>query len=196
MKRGLLICAGLLALCSFGEIEVGGLPGWELADTEVSTNVPFALPRENVKHLVFTLALAGTPSNNVQVAFGTDSNTNGVLEVDEVGLDVGWDCGVWVMRTLVRSGDGVMGRSWQAEPVTTNALKELTFDLSVSRAKPKRLASAENGVSLDWQVPGILPRELYDRVWDTLKLTVRGVDAAEESLRARVCVEGVKISIL
>ena len=222
MKKCLFAAVGLTAWIGFGSVEIGGLPTWEIADTEVSTNVPFAFPQMNVKHVLLSLELAGTPSNNVLVAFGRDTNTNGVLEVGEIGMTVGWDCGQWKVREGLRelrelrglrelsglrglrelSGlrglrvlRGVRDGEWMAEAVTTNLVKVLDVDLQVSHAKGKRLVCAENGESLDWGEADELPRMMYDNRWDTLRLTVRGVDRADESLRAAVRVDGSKIVI-
>ena len=173
----------ILALCV-----AGGLPQWETADTEVSTNCPFAVEKANVKHLRVELDCIGTLSNNVQVAFGRDANTNGVLEVGETGFAVSWDCGVWVLRD---SGTN----EWCAASVTTNAQKSLTFDLGVARAKPRRVSATENGEALAWDVPGRLPSGLYCNEWDTLRLTVRGIDPPEESARAQAVVEGFTLSV-
>ena len=102
MKKCIVVAVGLAAWIGFGAVEIGGLPEWEFADTEVSTNVPLSCAKENARHLLVSLELAGTPSNNVEVAFGRDVNTNGVLEVGEIGMTVGWDCGEWKLR--VKSG--------------------------------------------------------------------------------------------
>jgi len=191
----LVLSAGLAACAVGGPVEVGGLPAWSLADTEVSTNVPVAFPPANVKHLLATVEFAGTPSNNVQVAFGCDVNTNGVLEIDETGLVVGWDCGRWMLRGgEIAGGCLAADRAWTADEMTTNRVKRLEFDLGVSNARSKRLFSSENGVPLDWPMPSV-PRDLYDRSWNMLRLTVRGVDVADESLRAELRVAGTVISI-
>lgn len=192
MKKCIVVAVGLAVRIGFGAVEVGGLPAWVFADTEVSTNVPFAFPQVNVKHFFLSMELAGTPSNNVQVAFGRDANTNGVLEVEEAGFAIGWDCGRW----KVRGGLGGLGSlEWGAEEVTTNRVKVLDVDLHVANAKGRRIVSAENGVALDWGEDRKLPRTMYDNSWDTLRLTVRGVDPADESLRAAVRVEGMKVII-
>ena len=176
---GLLV----LALCV-----AGGLPPWETVDTEVSTNCPFAVEKANVKHLRIGLDCVGTPSNNVQVAFGRDANTNGVLEVGETGFAVGWDCGEWVLRD---SGTN----EWYAASVTTNDMKSLALDLGIARAKLRRVSATENGEVLAWEVPGGLPESLRCAGWDTLRLTVRGIDPPEESVRAQVIVGGFTLSI-
>ena len=194
MKKYLLVAVGLAARIGFGAVEVGGLPDWEFADTEVSTNVPFAFPPAAARHFLVSLELAGTPSNNVQVAFGRDANTNGVLEIEEAGISLGWDCGRWRVREGIRDqGSGI--REWTAEAVTTNELKTLDVDVTVYRGQGRRIASAENGVEIDWDDAAELTRALYDNSWNMLRLTVRGVDRADETLRAAVRIEGTKIII-
>ena len=198
MKKYIVVAVGLAVRIGFGAVEVGGLPAWEFADTEVSTNVPFAFPSVSVRHFCLSLELAGTPSNNVQVAFGRDANTNGVLEIEETGMAFGWDCGRWKVREGVGELSGLRelrGGEWTADAVTTNRVKVLDVDLYVSRAKGKRLACKENGVELGWDASPELPRTMYDKRWDTLRLTVRGVDRADESLRAAVQVGGVAVII-
>ncbi len=90
---------------------------------------------------------------------------------------------------------GVRDGEWTAEEATTNLVKVLEVDVLVTRAKGKRLVCAENGEAIDWGEADELPRMMYDNRWDTLRLTVRGVDRADESLRAAVRVEGSKIII-
>ena len=102
MKKCLFVAAGIAAWSCFGEVRLGNLPTWHLVDTEVSTNVPLSCAKENARHLLASLELAGTPSNNVEIAFGRDANTNGVLEVGEIGMTVGWDCGQWKVREGIR----------------------------------------------------------------------------------------------
>lgn len=196
MKKCWLLAAGLAVRIGFGAVEVGGLPAWENADTEVSTNVPFAFPQAFAKHFLLALELAGTLSNNVQVAFGRDVNTNGVLEVEETGMALGWDCGVWKVRSGVRSVEcGVPSGEWTAEAVTTDRVKVLEVDLKITRGKGKRIVGTENAVALDWGTDEKLPRAMYDNSWDMLRLTVRGVDRADESLRAAVRIAGMAVII-
>ena len=200
MKKYIVVAVGLATWIGFGAVEIGGLPAWEFADTEVSTNVPFAFPQANVKHVLLSLELAGTPSNDVEVAFGRDANTNGVLEVGEIGMTVGWDCGRWEVRELKIEngklrveGDGGRALKWTAEAVTTNLVKVLDVDLQVAHAKGKRLVCAENGEALDWGEADELPRMMYDNRWDTLRLTVRGVDRADERILVRFFFDGTRI---
>ena len=162
MKKCLLVAVGLAAWIGFGAVEVGGLPAWEFADTEVSTNVPFAFPQVNVKHFFLSMELAGTPSNNVQVAFGRDANTNGVLEVEEAGFAIGWDCGEWRVRGCLGSLEGLGGLEERPSEELNrrnsafdNRLRPTDFDGFVGQEKIRdRLmlavkAAKDRGESLD-----------------------------------------------
>ena len=84
---------------------------------------------------------------------------------------------------------------WGAEEATTNRVKVLDVDLRVANARGRRIVSTENGVPLVWGEDRKLPRAMYDNSWDTLRLTVRGVDQTDESLRAAVRVEGMKVIV-
>ena len=51
-------------------VTVEPLPQSAFADTEVSTNVAFAVERPAMTRIEFTVALDATPTNNVEVAIG------------------------------------------------------------------------------------------------------------------------------
>ena len=51
----------------------------EFVDTEVSTNIAFVADRSIMTRIEFTLALEATPTNNVEIAIGTDGNGDGNL---------------------------------------------------------------------------------------------------------------------
>ena len=79
-------------------VTVEPLPPSEFADTEVSTNIAFAVDRSMMTRIEFTVALDATPTNNVEVAIGTDGNGDGNLGVEEAAYVFGWDCGRWFKR--------------------------------------------------------------------------------------------------
>ncbi len=72
----------------------------QYADTEVSTNVAFAAWTERMFAFEYELDFDGTPSNNVQVAFGIDADGDGILAPEEERMAVGWDCGEWFVRNV------------------------------------------------------------------------------------------------
>jgi len=77
------------------------LPSVERADTEATTNVSFTAWQENAGRFTFSLTCRTTPTNNVQAAFGTDGDGDGVLSLEECDLLVGWDCGAWFVQNGV-----------------------------------------------------------------------------------------------
>ena len=71
------------------------LPPVEHLDTEVVTNLVISIAAQGLREYTFELTFSGTASNNVEMAFGTDTDGDGALSVDEIGLSAGWDCGEW-----------------------------------------------------------------------------------------------------
>lgn len=69
------------------------LPPVEFADTETVTNVPFTAWERGLREFRFDLEFAGTSSNNVEMAFGTDADGDGELSDGEMDVLAGWDCG-------------------------------------------------------------------------------------------------------
>ena len=102
MKFGAaILTVAFLALPAFAaeRVEVLTLPPSVFADTEVSTNFTFAVGEGSNRRLVFSLELAATPTNNVEVAIGCDADEEGLLSLDEAALTVGYDCGEWFVRS-------------------------------------------------------------------------------------------------
>ena len=97
MKRHILLSLAIcLAASAWGRAPVpAALPPAVHADTETATNVPFAVALDAAGCLSFDLVCHATPSNNVEVAFGRDTDGNGILDIGEEDCIVGWDCGAW-----------------------------------------------------------------------------------------------------
>ena len=90
-----------MALLLLGSMSVGAsepmvlsLPPVAHADTEVVTNVPLSAFSRRAAKFAFSLGCRVTPTNNVEIAFGTDSDADGVLAPRETRLVVGWDSGI------------------------------------------------------------------------------------------------------
>ena len=189
--KHLLLLAPLLAAAVSGaaDVSLGRLPECGYADTETSTNVPFAFVRSGVRNFQFDMSLVGTPSNNVQLAFGRDADGDGVLSVDEADMAFGWDCGEW------RIVNFPAGEVLASAPATTNLAKNAKWDLRIRRGRPNRLALTENGRAI---FPGCAESPepwFYTLGWNMLRLTVRGVDAAQESALVRLNIVGYTINL-
>ena len=94
----LLFCAGAALAAWARTVVPASLPPAVHADTEVSTNVPFTATLDAAGRFAFDLSCRATPSNNVEVAFGTDADGDGVLDLGETDCVIGWDCGAWFVR--------------------------------------------------------------------------------------------------
>ena len=163
---GLLV----LALCV-----AGGLPPWETVDTEVSTNCPFSFASPFVVDFRLAMEFDSTSSNNVQIAFGRDADADGVLSADETGMIVAWDCGEWILF-------GTNALPFAASPaVDTNAHKVLCWDLHLRGKRPKSLVLTENDHPLFLDSTTMPEPWFYDRNWDMLRLTARGIGDSAES---------------
>lgn len=167
-------------------LETESLMAVPWADTEATTNLVLCLGASDAWNAVFTLDFEATSSNNVEFAFGKDVDGNGSLAPEEQELTVGWDCGKWFAtgRSGLRGAfwsEGVVGFS--AEPVTETPRKTFSWKSLLSpTASARSVAVSENGVPLSFGFPAPLPVWLYRPDWDTVRVTVRGVDNAAERL--------------
>ena len=96
-----LSVAGAFALRAV-EFTVAQMPVSPFADTEVSTNM--VINKADINYVDLKFTFCGTPTNNLEMAFGTDANTNGVLEAEEVGARFGWRAGRYFIENTL-TGD-------------------------------------------------------------------------------------------
>ena len=177
-----LFCLGV-SLCTWARTAVpASLPPAAHADTEVSTNVPFTAALDSAGRFVFDLSCRATPSNNVEVAFGTDSNGNGVLDLEETDRVVGWDCGSWFTR---KGADGAYVASAVA---STNEIQTLSWKLQIGpEGLPSRLVATTEELPA---FTGLPLESVYARSWSLLRLTGRGLEASLENFTVSVTPDG------
>ena len=152
-------------------VTVTPLPPSEFADTEVSTNIAFAVERPAMTRIEFTVALDATPTNNVEVAIGTDANSDGNLSVEEAAYVFGYDCGSWFERSQSKSEVEVEQWNPNLRCTTTTpdyGLSSHTF---------------------------ILKRRQLDTAWDMVKVTRRGCGATCELVKAEGRKPGFKLEV-
>ena len=146
-------------------VTVGPLPPSEFADTEVSTNIAFVVERPAMARIEFTVALDATPTNNVEVAIGTDANVDGNLSVEESAYVFGYDCGTWFCRERDK-----------------NKIENTAVDLDLL---PRPHLSHTF----------ILKRRQLDTAWNLVKVTRRGCGAVCELVEAKGCKPGLKLEV-
>ena len=155
----------LFAPMSVFAVTVSELPSAEFADTEVSTNIAFVVDRSMMTRIEFTVALTAMPTNNVEVAIGTDGNGDGNLSVEEAAYTFGYDCGTWFCRER-----------------DANTIENTAVDLNL-QPQP-RLSHTF-----------ILKKRKLDTAWDTVKVTRRGCGAVCELVKAEGRKPGFKLEV-
>ncbi len=154
-------------------------------DTETATNVSFAAWQDCAGKFNFSLTCRTTPTNNVQIAFGTDADGDGVLSLAESDLVAGWDCGAW----FVQEGfDG--GRVESAAGFGNLRTLAFTVTLNPRTAAPVSAAAAVDGAAA---FTGIDAAKLYRRSWNMMRLTGRGLADSSESPEVRVLPDSLSV---
>ena len=129
--------ASCLSVPAFG-VTIPGLPQSAFADTEVSTNIVFVVERPVMTRIEFTVALDATPTNNVEVAIGTDENGDGNLSVEESAYAFGYDCGTWFARSAGLEGLGSLEGLGGGRVEKTFVLKRRQLDTAWNLVKVTR----------------------------------------------------------
>ena len=137
----------ILPAVAFG-VTVESLPQSEYADTEVSTNIPFAVSFDTMSRVNFSLSLEASPSNCVEVSIGEDANGDGNLSPEEAAYTFGFDCGRWFTRSAADDSETVETDNQGQTLIVTSGRAERNFRLRKSR---------------------------LDEAWNLVKVTRRGV---------------------
>ena len=137
MRMLMLVIVFNVSISAFG-VTVSALPQSEYADTEVSTNIAFAVERPAMTRIEFTVALDATPTNNVEVAIGTDANSDGNLAVEEAAYVFGYDCGAWFARSAGLEGLGSLEGLGGGRVEKTFVLKRRQLDTAWNLVKVTR----------------------------------------------------------
>jgi hypothetical protein len=165
-------------------ISIPTLPVSLYADTEVSTNIVIHPSRTDVRDVKLhldNLQLAGTAYNELEVSFGCDVNTNGVLDVDEVETVYGWRGGRYFIENV---------RTWERFETEANNVQRGVFDVHMVLDSNSSLTSftatcgGETAFS-DFSTAHP-PSWLYGNNWKLLRVVRRGAAAPGEWVRCEV----------
>lgn len=178
MRVGVVSVAVVLlaGVVSAKEVFVGELPVSPFVGTEVSTNVPFNVSRNDTTAFTVEMEQNGVESNNVQVAFGQDLDADGDLAPDETDLVLGWRRGSCFVEDVENED------RWLDDSATD--IEKLTLKMKVvndSCFNP-RIVSLTN--ELGECFSDITASDfLFKTNWNLLKVTRRGVESAAEWCR-------------
>ena len=159
------------------EFTVTQMPVSPFADTEVSTNM--VINKVDISYVDLKFTLCGTPTNDLEMAFGTDANTNGVLDADEVETRFGWRGGRYFIENALTcesfDSDAIAG--------SQNLSVELHLDIRSSPQQVRRIVVAGVNASA---FAGILserpPAWLWRREWNMMRMTRRGMEPLSDWL--------------
>ena len=169
-----LLALAFLPPAAFAErLEVPPLPVSPFADTEVSTNVPFAVDGRHARDIEMSFLLDGCRSNCVQVAFGRDADGDGTLSFAETETLYGWRNG---RRFLESVPDGVRICEAAAEPGDAGCF---VVDIRLAKGHVPAGFSATNllGSAVFADLPQSARAWLFRPHWDTVRVTRRGPGA-------------------
>ena len=159
---------------------VGPAPAPVFDDMERSTNA--FIQAETIQRCrVFecSLSLLATPSNAVEVAFGSSRNGDGILHPGDETLAIGWEGGAWYAASATNHIYSAI--------LEGAARRELSFTLHLSEdGVPRTLSLSADGAKNDFSsLIDTPPTWMFSREWDAVRLTVRGGDEADEAASVR-----------
>ena len=163
------ILAALVSAAVFGlhvVVPPGAIP--ECASTEVSTNVAFNAVRSDVREVRMHFAFEGISSNCIQVAFGRDTDGDGVLSFGETDAVYGWRNGRYFAED-VKAGV----RTEEAAAATGRAL---SVRMRMTKESLPAHFAATNGVGVAvlGDIASSVPDWVYRPEWNLMRVTRRG----------------------
>ena len=185
----IVIASLLLPLTCFSEVHFSSTPlvASEYADSETETNIVFETSIIDENKWTFTIEHQGSWRNNFQVEFGTDSNNNGALDLEEREFVAGWDCLEWIVDEC-NTPDGV-----HVYPVNDGndypSKRKLTWTIWFDGNKqPNRLES---------DVLGIIrrPTAFFKSTWNRVRLVSRGLYPIQGHVEYEFSKDGLKVII-
>lgn len=178
------VAAALALVCALhagaATIPIPDAPPPEFVDRECVTNVPLrATTLQRARVFEGSLSIFATASNSVEIAFGAARNGDGVLLPGDEQFAFGWDGGAWFL-------------SFESNRVTSADLsgserRSLSFTMRISEGgAPKALQLSASGAADAFAAMARTPPDsMFSRYWDTVRLTVRGVDDPQETAFVR-----------
>ena len=158
-------------------VSLPAMPVSPYADTEVSTNV--AINKAQISYSDLEFHFSGTPTNNLELAFGTDVNTNGVLDAEEVETRFGWRSGRYFIENAL---------TWErfaSEPASRaqNLSVEMHLEIRYARQQVKRVnVTGTNASAFNELASGTAPAWLWRREWNLMRVTRRGTEPPSDWL--------------
>ena len=158
------------------------------ADREVSQDATVSGCGGQTRIVNVELSFTATPSNNVQIAFGSDLNKDGRLSFGEVRMTVGWDCGRWFLA----SGDLSQEFTYAPEGAGTGSVyRTLKMPMRLNDGGvPLALSFADGTSPFTFENFNTVPAWMRPQEWSMLRLTARGWDGRDEQALVKMSLDG------
>ena len=192
MTRSIL-CAVVAAVsigASARTVVVPAMPVSPYADTEVSTNV--AINKAQISYSDLEFHFSGTPTNNLELAFGTDVNTNGVLDAEEVETRFGWRGGRYFIENA---------KTWERfEGAQTSSSMNFSVKMHLdiqynSRQVRKVDITGANTVEFRNLVKDRPPSWIWKREWNMMRATRRGAEPPSDWICYKAANRGFSVRL-
>ena len=159
-------------------VPVPSAPPPVFADTESVTNAPLGNALSDTRFLRVEIGLSASPSNAVEVAFGSDEDGGGTLAFGSEEFSIGWDCGTWFFSSPTNRIEGPL--------LEGTGVRSLFLEIRVSESGDPRswiVVSADGAFT---NLPARPPEWTFSRNWTTVRRSVRGVDERDETVSVRL----------
>ena len=138
-----LLIAVMACPLSLFAIGIDTLPESQFADTEISTNIVFQVDRQLMSRIYFSISLDASPTNEVEVAIGTDADGDGRLSLDETAYTFGYDCGRWFIRSAMADSEMFENAGESGREEKTFVLRKRSLDETWNLVKVVRRGCGE-----------------------------------------------------
>jgi hypothetical protein len=137
------------------------------------------------------ITFTATASNNVQMAFGKDSDKDGKIPSEETYATVGWDRGSW----FILSGDLLTKFTCIPQDGMTATNRTLRMSVRISSDGTPIRISFQNGQGNPVTFDGLegIPSWMSPKDWDMAALTARGWDVRDEDAKISFVLDGTHI---
>lgn len=182
--NSVILFVTLLALClpsKAGQVAIPITPPPVFFDTESQSHATlFASMMSEARIFRVNVSLWATPSNNVEIAFGSSRNADEVLLPGDESFAIGWENGAWFL-----SSPATCVRSIAFEE---SAHRSLSLILRIDAdGSPLSLEMEDSTIgSIFSNLSKAPPVWLFSRNWDAVRLTVRGTDAHNETVSVQI----------
>ena len=178
------VAAVVPSVCLSAPVVVSPAPMPEFADTEVSTNLAVSVGGGHPHDLEMTFALHGeSVSNCLQVAFGRDSDGDGILGADESEAVFGWRNGRYFAENVP---NGIRVEEAADSDGATSRVFTVSFRASRRRGLHRLAATNDTGAAVFTGLPAAAQGWPCRRGWDTMRVTRRGPGVPDECFRCDV----------